>query len=94
MRSAAVALAASALLMGAEAGSLFRRHAHHNVHKRNYGYEAPAAQDAETCKIVTYTTWVEYNRKYSILRSHSCYLVPVPIPTPLHIVPSFLPSFG
>ncbi|KAK6505338.1 hypothetical protein TWF481_007243 [Arthrobotrys musiformis] len=61
MRSAAVALAASALLMGAEAGSLLRRHAHHNVHKRNYGYEAPAAQEAETCKIVTYTTWVEYN---------------------------------
>ncbi|KAF3199685.1 hypothetical protein TWF192_003438, partial [Orbilia oligospora] len=61
MRSAAVALAASALLMGAEAGSLLRRHAHHNIHKRDYGYEAPAAQDAETCKIVTYTTWVEYN---------------------------------
>jgi exo-beta-1,3-glucanase (GH17 family) len=58
MRTAAVALAASALLMGAEAGSLLRRHAHH---KRNYGYEAPAAQDTETCKIVTYTTWVEYN---------------------------------
>ncbi|KAF3902639.1 hypothetical protein ABW20_dc0100901 [Dactylellina cionopaga] len=61
MRSVAVAIAASALLLGAEAGSLLRRHAHHNIHKRNYGYDAPAAQDTETCKIVTYTTWVEYN---------------------------------
>ncbi|KAF3939906.1 hypothetical protein ABW19_dt0201384 [Dactylella cylindrospora] len=58
MRAAAVALAASAILMGVEAGSLLRRHAHHNVHKRDYEYEAP---EAETCKIVTYTTWVEYN---------------------------------
>lgn len=63
MRSATLALAASALLMGAEAGSLLRRHAHAHQKRDGYGYEAPAPvhHDAETCKIVTYTTWVEYN---------------------------------
>lgn len=63
----ALAIAASALLMGAEAGSLLRRHAHSNAHRLNkrdgydYGAPAPAPEDTETCKIVTYTTWVEYN---------------------------------
>lgn len=64
MKTSILALAASALLMGAEAATLHRRHAHANAHlkldRRDYGYTAPKE---ETCKVITYTTWVEYNRK-------------------------------
>ncbi|EPS38400.1 hypothetical protein H072_7850 [Dactylellina haptotyla CBS 200.50] len=88
MKTVAVALAASALLMGAEAGSLLRRHAHHNLHKRNYGYEAPAAQDTETCKIVTYTTWVDYTPPKPTY-DHTEYVksTVTVVPTPLVTVP-------
>jgi len=94
MRTALVALGLSAL-MGVEAGSLLRRNAHANAHARldrRNGYEAPPAEDTETCKIVTYTTWVEYNPPKPTYDTteyvHSTvYVVPTVVPTPVTTIP-------
>ncbi|KAK6541246.1 hypothetical protein TWF694_008612 [Orbilia ellipsospora] len=84
MRTVAVALAASALLMGAEAGSLLRRHVHHK--RGDYGYVAPAA---DTCKVITYTTWVEYTAPPQPTYQATEYVksTVTVIPTPLTTVP-------
>lgn len=88
MKTAALALATSALMMGAEAGTLLRRHAHAHNLKRNYGYEAPAAQDSETCKIVTYTTWVPYNPpKPTYVATEYVKSTVIVVPTPYTTVP-------
>jgi len=72
--------------MSVEAGSLLRRHAHGGLHKRNYGYDAPVAQDTETCKVITYTTWVEYNPPKPTYDTteyvkSTVTVVPTPVPT-------------
>lgn len=91
MKTTTLALAASALLMGAEAGSVFRRnHGHAHRLERRGGYDAPEPEpEAETCKIVTYTTWKEYNPpKPTYATTEYVKSTVTVIPTPYTTVPA------